>query len=236
MSVDWESIQAASGSAASCPFVIDKLDSPRKEERIWAYRYLAGEVAPQGLLYPAAPYVAEEILVRLASWSSGGRVSGLRILEEIGKADAPADFTVNYHGSVIGLRLISKRVVESAMDMYDELLRSEDSQVRNATMSLLTVFTDRVSEAENLLTRFVANSGDSDERARASQAIEDLREWNSESDEYTSTVDPAWLKRAAAHKREKWEEIHDVSRRPRQTRMGRLRARLIDRLMGRGDS
>ncbi|WP_327036097.1 hypothetical protein [Micromonospora ureilytica] len=225
MVVDWSSLRAASGRATALPAAISRLDADAGEQ---AFRYLAGEVAPQGALYEAAPWVAAEIVGVLAGWSAVGQTRGLRVLAQICVAGAPSEFTVRYQGETVALETASHRAVQDSVPVIATLLTATEPEVRRAAMNLLSLFSIRAAAAEAALAEAAESAADPAEREELREAIKDLHEWNEEEDE-PAVVDPALLDLAARRKLT-WRDDPDRTRLGKPSLVWRVRAGLVARL------
>jgi hypothetical protein len=228
--VDWSSLRAASGWATTLPAAISRLDlDAGSSAGAEAFRHLAGEVAPQGILYEAAPWVAAEIVGALPGWSAAGQACGLRVLAEICVAGAPSEFTVRYQGEIVALETASHRAVQDAVPLFAALLGAAEPDVRRAARSLLSLFTIRAAAAEAALAQAAERATDPEEREELRAAITDLREWNEEEAE-PAWVDPALLGLAARRKLT-WNDLPDRTRLRKPSLVQRIRARLVARMI-----
>ncbi|MFF0152990.1 hypothetical protein [Micromonospora sp. NPDC005203] len=230
MVVDWGSLRAASGRASALPAAISRLDAqPGSADGEQAFQHLVGEVAPDGGLYEAAPPVAAAIVGALPGWSAAGQVRGLRVLWHICAAGAPADFIVSYRGETVPLETASHRAVQDAHVLFAALLTAAQPAVRHASMSLLSVFSVRATQAEAALSQAAEQTADPLERDELRAAIRDLHEWH-EGEAQLGQVDPALVDLAARRKLTWWDEPERTRlRKPGVVR--RVRARIIARLV-----
>ncbi|MEU7611360.1 hypothetical protein [Micromonospora sp. NPDC049204] len=229
MIVDWGSLRAASGWATTLPAAISRLDlDAGSSAGADAFRHLACEVAPQGILYEAAPWVAAEIVRALPGWSAAGQVCGLRVLAEICAAGAPSESTVRYQGETVTLESASHRAVQDAVPVFAALLNAAEPEVRRAARDLLSLFSIRAAAAEAALAQAAERAADPQEREGLRAAITDLGEWNEA--EEPAWVDPALLELAARRKLT-WNDLPDQTRLRKPSLVQRVRARLVARLI-----
>lgn len=174
---DWKGLRTAVGDAGSVPAAIDALFSGSESEQHSGYLGLDNHVVLQGDLYPAAPFVAREIIRRLAAGIRAARPAPIyRLLEELRLGYAPPSQRVDLGDGRVGtLPELCASVIDAALPVFLRDAQSGDDEVRRAALSLLEALSTRRLEVMDELVAAAGRATDADIREDLESSVAELR-------------------------------------------------------------
>ena len=174
---DRKRLRTAIGYAESVPAAIDALFSSSESEQQSGYWGLDNHVVLQGDLYPAAPFVAREIIQRLAAGIRAAHLAPVyRLLQELrlGYA-APSQLVDLGDGRVGTIPELCGLVIDAALPVFLRDAQSEDDEVRRAALSLLETLSTRRLEVIDELVAAAGRTTDVGIREDLENSVAELR-------------------------------------------------------------